>query len=201
MADLDPVSIRLRQLEPNDVTDRYVAWLSDPDVTRFLEIRYSQPFDTDTVRAFVESCIESRRHHWGIFVRGEHVGNVSCSHYDRRNQWVDISCIIGEREFRGSVVAKLSVASALDHLFTVAGMHRIQTGTWSVHIQSICFVADLGFRKEATLREAIRFEGRYVDLLKFALLKDEWWERGVDIPRVMVEPMSWEPQPAEATDP
>lgn len=44
----------LRPLDETGVTDRYVAWLNDPDVNRFVEARFT-PQAHDSVRAFVRS--------------------------------------------------------------------------------------------------------------------------------------------------
>ena len=51
-------SIYLRELSSEFVSDEYVGWMNDPEVTQYLESRYSSQ-SLETVRAFVLSMKES----------------------------------------------------------------------------------------------------------------------------------------------
>ncbi len=189
---IDPKSVILRQLQADDVTEQYVSWLNDPEIVRFLEIKNSQPITyLDTIE-FVKNCELTCRHHWGIFVDGEHKGNISCSAYDPVHKWVNISNLIGDKEYQKTDLCKLSLAGAIDHLFSACDYHRIQAGTYSEHFPGIALLTNLGFRKEAILREAVIFEGKYIDSLRFGLLKREWLSKHRRPPTVHVCPPPWE---------
>lgn len=179
----------LRQLTPADVTSSYVRWLNDPKTNRFLEIRHSTPFTREDVVDFVASCLRDHRHHFGIFLDGVHVGNVSLSIYDVRYRWADISFLIGDEECRGKNVGHLSVATVIDYLFRVKKLNRIQAGMYIDNLPSIALVTSLGFKKEGVLREAAKVGGNYVDILKFGLLKAEWID---PVEVAMLEPPPWE---------
>jgi [ribosomal protein S5]-alanine N-acetyltransferase len=196
--DLDLESIYLKQLDEEDVTAYYVSWLNDPEITKYLEIRHAkQPITLQSVKDHVRQCNANRRHHWGVFIHGKHVGNVSCSMYSHVYNWVDVSILIGDRACWGKKLGWYVMAGAVEHLFSISGFNRIQSGAYSVHGASINLFLNLGFRKEAELKEAVIVDGRYADVVKFGLLKLEWLEKKMAVPRVLVYAPKWELEGAE----
>jgi len=189
---IEAESLLLRQLFPDDVTLEYASWLNDIETNKFLEARHQAPFAVDDVKKFVSDCLERKRHHWGIFVDGRHVGNVSCSLYSHMYRWADISNLIGDKKLQHSNVAKLALAGALEYLFNVRGYHRISAGTYNDHFSGIALLTNLGFKKEALLRDAAMFEGRFQDIAKFSILEDEWRQISKRFPSIKVEPPPWE---------
>jgi [ribosomal protein S5]-alanine N-acetyltransferase len=189
---VNPESVLLRQLKPSDVGEHYIGWLNDPEINRFLEIRHSLPITTENTVKYVAYCETIHRHHWGIFVEDIHVGNISCSDYNHNYKWVDISNLIGEKEYQKTDLCKLALAGALEHLFSVGGFHRIQAGTYNVHFAGITLLTNLGLKKEGVLREAAIVNGKYVDYLKFGILKREWEARKKKPPKIKVMKHSWE---------
>ena len=189
---INPETIFLRQLTISDVTDRYLGWLNDPEINRFLEIRHSPPITIEDAIKFIENCEKSHRHHWGIFVEGAHVGNISCSLYNHTYKWVDISNLIGEKEYQKSDLCKIALSNAMQYLFDVSGFHRIQAGTYNIHFAGITLLTNLGFKKEAVLREAAIVDDKYVDSLKFGILANEWAARKNKPPKIEVMRTPWE---------
>ncbi len=187
-----PEQILLRQLYPSDVTPEYVSWLNDSETNKFLEVRHHAPLSTEDIKSFVSDCIESKRHHWGIFLDGRHVGNVSCSVYNRRYRWTDVSNLIGDKTLQHSNVAKLALAGALEYLFNKEKFHRISAGTYGNHFSGIALLTNLGFKKEGVFKDAAQVEGEFQDVTKFAILEDEWRSQDKRFPVINVEPPPWE---------
>lgn len=194
-----PEDIELRPLGPGDVTERYVSWLNDPEVSSFLEVRHSQPVSRQDVVDFVAHCEAIRRHHWGVFVQGEHVGNISCGAYSRVYRWVNVSNVIGDPRYRQSNVAKLALAAALEYFFTVADFHKVCAGVYAVNLPGIVLLSNLGFVKEAVLRDQAMHGGQFVDVLQFGILESEWAARRGFYPAIRVVPPAWEHGPTPST--
>lgn len=190
--DVKPEQIQLKPLLAADVSDAYVSWLNDPEINKFLEIRHQTPLTREAVVNFVTDCHKVRRHHWGIFVDNEHVGNVSCSYYQRLYNWVDISNLIGDKRYLSTNVAKFSLVSAMNYLFTVCGFNKISAGTYSNHLSGITLLTNVGFKKEAVIRSSVIFDGIYQDLMKFGILRSEWNARAQKFPFSKVLAHSWE---------
>lgn len=190
---IDPARITLKPLNSHDVSDAYVDWLNDPEINKYLEIRHSVPISKQDVIDFVDSCNKTGRYHWGIFYDGKHLGNISCSRYSRRYNWVSVSTIIGKKEFRNSNLAKFSLAGAMEYFFIKAKFHRIQAGVYSINLFGITLLTYLGFRREGRLRQNILFEDQYIDTLLYAITRDDWISRKAKFPPVAVGAPSWEP--------
>jgi len=189
---LTPEQIILKSLSIEDISDRYIEWVNDPEITQFLEIRHNLPISKEDVVEFIANCEKNRRHHWGIFVKGEHVGNISCSAYNHIYKWVDISILIGESEYKRTGLGKLSLAGAIDHLFKVEKFHRVQAGSYANNIPSVRLFTRLGFTQEACLREAAVVGNQYVDVIKFGILESEWKKKEDGIPKAKVLRKNWE---------
>ena len=58
----------LRDIKVEDITDEYVNWLNDPEVNRFLEIRF-QRHTRETVTRFIKQKLEDVRSskHFGVY--------------------------------------------------------------------------------------------------------------------------------------
>ena len=181
----------LAPLRKEDVAERYVSWLNDPEINRYLEIRHAVPITQEDVIAFVEKCLFDRRPHWGIFDGKKHIGNVSCSAYDLRSRWIDISFLLGEKDYWGKGICTDAIASVLDYLFNEQLFHKVCGGTYSINKGSIRIFEKLGFAQEACFREQALLDGGYVDVFKFGLLKKDWFSNKNDWARLKVYPLSW----------
>tara|TARA_Y100001934_G_C12355431_1_gene777842 strand:+ start:111 stop:695 length:585 start_codon:yes stop_codon:yes gene_type:complete len=189
---IDPNKVILRQLESKDVGEKYVAWLNDPEVNKFLEIRHNVPINTDDVIKFVEHCNDKKRYHWGIFYENIHIGNISCSIIDRVYRYVNISNLIGEKIFWNSDICKFSLNAAIEYLFSQASFNRIEAGTYSIHLSGITLLTNLGFKKEGVFKERAIFNNKYINTLLFGVTKSEWDKRNSEIPSVKVLRPFWE---------
>jgi len=63
--------LQLRNLTDADVTESYLSWLNDPDVLRYLEVRFSKLTDLKDLGAIVKTVNDSRETQMpGIFLKG-----------------------------------------------------------------------------------------------------------------------------------
>jgi UDP-4-amino-4,6-dideoxy-N-acetyl-beta-L-altrosamine N-acetyltransferase len=65
--------------------------------------------------------------------------------------------------------------AALDHAFTVLGLHKVCGQAIASNAASIALHQKLHFRQEGVLRDQQRIEGAYYSLVCFGLLKHEWF--------------------------
>lgn len=170
---INPEKLILEPLNHNNVSDKCEEWLNDPETIKYLTIRNNPPTQKD-IHKHIDDCEQKHHHHWGIFYNDEHLGNISCSLYDREHNWVDISIVIGESKFRGCGLGKLSLSIAIDYLFTVSKFDRIQAGIYSINISSIGLFKSLGFQKDNCHRKPVEVNGKLVDVYQYELLKHNW---------------------------
>ncbi len=179
--------IKLQLLKREDITSEYVSWLNDKEVNRYLMMRYQVPITLEDVINFVESCNAAKRPHWGIFYKGRHIGNVTCSNLNLNDLSADISFLIGNKTFWKKGIAFIAVANVMDFLFKELGLHRVSAGVCEENEGSMNLLRKLGFTQEACFREAALIDGKYLDDLKFGILNCEWTGQGITYPKCYVE--------------
>jgi len=139
----------LRPLSGDDVTPEYIAWLNDPEITQYLGIRHKKEnFHREDVVGFIEDCLRLHRFHWGVFFKGRHIGNVSCSAWSNENRWIDISFIIGDKTVYGKGIATLSVAAAISYLFALGEYKRVQSHAVIENKSSIRVMQKVGMKHQ-----------------------------------------------------
>lgn len=82
-------------------TPRQVAWLRDPEVTRFSEQRHGEHSLSSQLRYV--SSFSGKSHLWGLYLveTGEHIGNLSAVH-DEPNNVTEVGLLIGETKCWGN---------------------------------------------------------------------------------------------------
>jgi RimJ/RimL family protein N-acetyltransferase len=174
----------------NGIIWNYFHMKNDHSLTfKFLTIRNNPPTQED-IHKYIDDCEENHRHHWGIFYNGEHLGNVSCSLYDKEHKWVDISIVIGESKFRGCGLGKLSLSIAIDYLFTRGKFERIQAGIYSINTSSIRLFESLGFHRDNFHRDPVEVDGKLVDVYQYELLRHDWNYQNIRKAKILSPP--WE---------
>lgn len=173
---LDGSLVSLRLVELSDCNDRYVAWLADPEVNRYLETRW-QPQTAESIRAFVTAmqadpwsylfCIVEREH-------GRHVGNIKVGPVSARHQCADVSYFVGERACWGKGLATEAIRLVVDFGFRSLGLNRIQAGVYESNRGSVKALERNGFRAEGCWRSQLRSGDIWEDHLWFGLLRHEW---------------------------
>ena len=111
-----------------------------------------------------------------ITVDGEPVGPIGLSPADSITGTTEIGLFIAEEwwgEGYGTEAAELCTAYAFD----ARRFHRVIARVVAENEASRRVWEKLGYRKEATFREAVFLEGEYRDVVLYAVLKHEWRER------------------------
>lgn len=163
----------LRNLAPADAGPRYLAWLSDPEITRFLESRFSPVRSEGELLSFVEAVnasVDSLM--LGIFLKdegGRHIGNIKLGPIQRHHRRADLGFLIGEREVWGRGYASEAIAAVVDFASRQLGLERITAGCYANNIGSQKALLKAGFSKEATLPAHWVVEDRRVDGLLYGV--------------------------------
>lgn len=65
----------------------------------------------------------------------------------------------------------------IGHLFSDSGVHRLGFDTWSFNPRAMHVAERVGFVHEGTQREVLQWEGQWLDLVHFGMLRTEWEAR------------------------
>ena len=100
--------ITLRPLTLDDVTETYVGWLQDPEVTRYL-MAGRTPQTARTVRAFVETLLLSAAQPFAILLDGRHVGNTQLQQISGVDGTAEVGILLGDRTCWGQGIGQAAI--------------------------------------------------------------------------------------------
>ena len=127
--------------------------------------------------AFIRSVLDMFAAHNGftaaIWHRERVAGVIGTHRIDWRNRRVELGYWLAE-EFQGRGLMSDACRLAIAHLFDDMDLHRVEIRCAAGNAKSNAIPRRLGFKHEGTLRDAELVNGRYLDLLVYAMLKSEW---------------------------
>ena len=85
-----------------------------------------------------------------------------------------IGYLIGEVEYWGKGIGTELVKLLLEYGFKELNLHKITVDVVVPNLSSIRCIEKNGFRLEGTLKKEMYIDGKYYDVLKYGLLKEEW---------------------------
>jgi len=156
-------NITLKILVEENVSDSYVGWLNDYEVTKYTEQNYYK-HTFDTVRNFVNQKYYSHNDLlFGIFFKGIHVGNIKLGPIKFEHMSADISYFIGEKNFWGKGIASLCVKSIVKFAVNELDMKKISAGYYENNIGSEKVLAKCGFSVEGICQSSVIFENKRIN--------------------------------------
>lgn len=165
--------VYLRPIRDEDAGERYLGWLCDPEVVKYLEARH-QTHTLESVARFVSAHTEGRADPlFAICLRegDRHIGNIKLGPVDRPNGSAWVGLLIGERDCWGQGYATESIALTVAHAFGPLGLRRLSASAYAVNVGSIRAFERCGFAREGALRGAALFEGAPMDVVLMGKLR------------------------------
>ena len=167
--------VALRCVTESDCRPRYVAWLNDPVVNRYLETRWRRQ-DPGSVLAFVRSARANPAVYLLAIIErasGEHIGNIKLGPVDRVHGCADVSYFVGDRSRWGTGCATDAIRTVVRFAFEECGLHRVQAGVHETNVASARALEKAGFRREGVWRRRLRGDDGWEDHVWFGILADE----------------------------
>lgn len=168
--------VRLRALTEADADGPYVGWLNDAEVCAG-NSHHVFPYGRDAAREFIRSA-NQRSDALTLAIElvadGRHVGNIALNQIHPRHRAAEFAILLGDKAVWGQGVASEAARLIVAHGFSALGLHRIYCGTFADNAGMIALAAKLAMREEGRRREAAWKDGRFVDVIEFAVLASEW---------------------------
>lgn len=170
----------LRRFTVEDISDRYIGWLNDPQVNRFLEVRFVTQ-TREIATAYVSSYYTGvEKYMWGIYPNGvsELIGTATLHNIDRNHESGDVGLMIGSKVYWGKGASDDAIELIANLAFETLGLRRLSAGTSSPNLGINFTLKRLGFTHEGTLRKAYSDDsGNYMDGYRWGVLAEEWRAR------------------------
>jgi len=169
----------LRPIEEADIADPYLGWLNDREVTRYLETgRF--PSTPSTLRRYLEGFAGSGTN---IILAicdvktDRHVGNVTLHRINWVHRTADTGIMIGAKEYWGMGYGYEAWSLVLDYAFNRLGLRKVIAGCVAANIASLELQKKLGFKIEGTFRKEVYVDGKFDDLIRLGLFKEEFYSK------------------------
>jgi ribosomal-protein-alanine N-acetyltransferase len=172
----------LRPLAREDLNTRYLAWLNDPEVTRYMETGTFPTTARDLEKFYDE--VTGTRDQVILAVAdkksGQHIGNVKLGPIHWVHRCATFGIMIGDKKFWGRGAGFDATRLMVEYGFERLNLRRIELGVFAEHDAAVRCYEKVGFKVEGRMRESLFQDGKYVDRLWMGLLRPEYKSLKVD---------------------
>lgn len=168
----------LRPLEVEDLEGTYPSWFDSGEVC-IGNNHHRFPYTRSELEHYIRNSIGTQ----GQLVLAivdpetqEHVGNVALANIDWINRNANLTIIIGIPGTWNKGYGYNACRLMIDHAFNELQLVRIAMGTFETNIGMRRIGEKLGFVEEGIRRKAVFKQGKYVDVVEYGLLRDEYVE-------------------------
>lgn len=109
----------------------------------------------------------------GIWIEGAFAGSVGCHPVDWHNRTCSIGYWIAEQH-QGKGIITRCCTTLLNYLFEDLRLHRVVIQCGTGNARSCAIPQRLGFVREGIAREGEWVNDRWIDLVVWSILEDEW---------------------------
>ena len=172
---LSGTNVYLRKLDENDVSERYVGWLNDPETTRYMECRFTK-WTLENLSAYVRQRQNPSEYFFAICLKNDnrHIGSVKLGPITVNHLTADIGLLIGDKSCWGKGFGTEAIRLATDFSFREIKLQKLIAGTYIDNIASIKAFEKCGYSREGYLKSHLYSEGKMVDALLFGYVATDF---------------------------
>ena len=164
------MKFELMLLKESDVTQSYVDWYSNPDITSYSDNQY-RVFTLDGQKNYVRSCLNNDDIDlYGIFDNGLHIGNIAISDLSSVHKRAEITYVVGDTGYWGKGVASYAISEIVKKSKTDYKINRLYAGLAEGNIGSARVLEKNGFKLEGKRLNHLFYGGEFHNQLDYGLL-------------------------------
>jgi ribosomal-protein-alanine N-acetyltransferase len=169
---LECKGFRLRAWRMDDV-DSLVRHANDPLVSRSLGHRFPYPYTDEDARIFISQSLHlPDEKTWAIEINGEASGGIGVHPGEGVERYsAELGYWLG-RAYWNEGIATAAVAAMVPHAMREMRLYRLQARVFEDNLASMRVMEKCGFIHEATLHRLVVKEGRVLDMLIYAIIRD-----------------------------
>lgn len=164
--------IYLRPVLESDDKKEYLRWLNNYKINRYSN-RMSWPTTEGDLTRYLNDCGGKKNLLLAIVEKkGErHIGNILLSSINWIARSGELSIMIGKEDAQGKGYGQEAWQLLARHAFEVLNLRRLEAGTAHPAMESI--LKKQGWTHEGTLRQAMFLSGKYWDVKRFGILRED----------------------------
>lgn len=167
--------VYLRPLEEADLTEAYLLWLNDAEVSQF-NSHAVFPNTLEKMRSYFFT-VQTPQHTVFAIIHKDtnlHIGNVALQGIHWVNRSAEFAILLGNKQFWGKGIGAEVTRMMLGYGFGRLNLNRIHAGTLQGNEGMIRIFSKIGMRQEGRRVQAVYKNGDYVDVIEFGILRSEY---------------------------
>lgn len=172
-------NVYLRALMRSDADGYYPGWLNDDEVCSG-NMHHVYPYSVEDSIKYIEGANNNEHRFVQAIIRNSddsHIGNIALDNINYINSTAEFTILIGDKNCWGKGYAKEASKLICKHGFFTLNLNRIYCGTLETNIAMIKLAEYLSMVEEGRRRQAVFKGGRYVDVIEYGVLRNEYMLR------------------------
>ena len=167
------LNIQLKELNQKLVSDKYINWLNDYEITKLTEQKYFKHTKKSTIK-FVNEMKKSKNEYlFGIFYVNKnktHIGNIKLGPINNYHKFAEISYLIGDINFQNRGFATEAIKQILILAKKKHKLIKIVATLYSNNLASRKVLEKNKFKLEGIIKKKFFFNKKRLDQLVFGRL-------------------------------
>jgi [ribosomal protein S5]-alanine N-acetyltransferase len=172
--------IYLRSLQLDDAEGPYLSWFNNDEVCRG-NSHHVYPYVLEEAREYILTTHKKHTESLVLAIISKdnehHIGNIALQNINPVVHSAEMSIIIGDKSCWGQGIGNEACKLICDHGFRQMNLSRISCGTFETNISMIKIAQYLGMKEEGRRRNAAYKNGKFLDVIEFGILNDEYYNR------------------------
>ena len=170
---LESKRIICEPLSLNHLSKKYVNWLNDPKVNRFMNSGGN--YTLNMLEEYLLNVEKKKIFAWAIYIKNEnkHIGNIKIDPINYKHAFGDYGIMIGDKSQWGRGFAREASELVIKFCFKKLQLRKINLELISEHIYALKLYNDIGFKVEGIFKNHFKFEMGYSDSIRMAIFNSE----------------------------
>jgi RimJ/RimL family protein N-acetyltransferase len=168
-------NIILRPLQRKDINFRYLKWINDPEVTKFMTTGVF-PTTLKELENYYKGLNKHNNIMLAIIIKSNkrHIGNIKLGNINWVHRYADLGIMIGEKKYWGKEYGVEAIKLILDYAFGRLNLNKVILGVYAIHTSAIRAYQKIGFKIEGKIKKIFFMDGEWVDKFIMGILKEEF---------------------------
>ena len=174
--------IRLKGFE-HDYLEKLNDWMNDFELLKNI-MRIEPSIKYFTQKWYEELHYDNKRKMFAIVCEGsgEFIGCIGVNNINYIDRNAEYYVYIGNKKFEGQGFAFEATILFLKYLFNYLNLHKIYLNVREDNVKALNLYKKVGFNIEGTLIDEKYIGGKYINIMRMAILKGEFeYEKGSNI--------------------
>ena len=158
-------NITLKTLFIDEISELYVGWLNDYEVTKFTEQKHCKS-TLETVQDYVKQLYFSKNDLlFGIYYGEQHIGNMRLGLIDFEHLNAEVGYLIGEKNFWSKGITSKCLKTLVQYAINDLGLKKINSGYYENNLGSAKVLKKCGFVIEGVKQSNVIFEKKRINCI------------------------------------